>query len=121
MFLGPCPVGLEVNHIDGDKRNNRVANLEYVTRSENHLHAHRLGLCKSPAIKGSDHANAILTDNQVLAIRKQAQTMTYQQVADEFGVCRSCVGQIARGTAWKHLGGPRRPRNRTVHTTGAAV
>jgi hypothetical protein len=43
-FLGIRPDGLQCNHKDGIKTNNRVENLEYVTPSENMLHSYRIGL-----------------------------------------------------------------------------
>ena len=43
-FVGSCPDGLEANHLDGDKLNNRIGNLEWITSSENMLHAFRMGL-----------------------------------------------------------------------------
>lgn len=38
-FLGDKPTGYQINHIDGDKSNNKVSNLEYITPSENMQHA----------------------------------------------------------------------------------
>lgn len=43
-FVGPRPIGFEVNHIDGDKSNNNLWNLEYVTHKQNMLHAKETGL-----------------------------------------------------------------------------
>lgn len=40
-FLGPCPDGCVVNHIDSDRNNSVPLNLEYITPSENTKHAIR--------------------------------------------------------------------------------
>jgi hypothetical protein len=45
-FAGARPERLEINHKDGDKRNNALVNLEYVTSEQNHRHAVDTGLNK---------------------------------------------------------------------------
>ena len=43
-FIGEIQEGFTVNHIDGDKTNNNVRNLEIVTRRDNNVHAYEIGL-----------------------------------------------------------------------------
>lgn len=45
-FLENYNPKLDINHINGNKKDNRLRNLECITRSENILHARRIGLIK---------------------------------------------------------------------------
>lgn len=103
-FVGPKPPGLDVNHKDGDKGNNRLSNLEYITRSENHRHAFRLGLAKSPftGVSGDAHHNTKITDADVRALRESfAQGVSRRTLATRYGLSYYTVWDITTGRSRK--------------------
>lgn len=94
----PC-----VNHIDGNKKNNCVENLEWATYSENILHAHRNDLIK--AKKGSEVYNAKLTDEQVNYIRENYKPYDKnfggRALAKKFSVTPTTISLVVRNLHYK--------------------
>lgn len=98
-FLGPAN-GLDVNHIDGDKRNNRLSNLEYVTRRENLQHASRLGLLP----RGVERPNSKLRPSVVREIRAlRRQGMRIPEIASKYGVAPATIRSVLTGRTWAHV------------------
>ena len=102
----PIPDNLEMNHKDGNPRNNRLNNLEVVTRQENTLHAGRVlkVLGKKPQ-RGELNASAKLTAEQVMEMRNlwKARAMTQQMLANKYQVAQSTISGIVLGKSWAHL------------------
>jgi hypothetical protein len=98
-FLGPRPPGQDVNHMDGDKLNNRASNLEYVSRRENLNHASKLGLLRV----GEAFGRSPLKDDDILTIRKLALSMRVGVIAKMFGVSYPTVYDIVLRKTWKHV------------------
>ena len=89
---------LQVNHKDGKKSNNHLSNLEWVTPSQNKVHAYYV-LGKGI---GSKHGSAKLTEEQVLAIR-QIEGRSQQSIANEYGVSQAVISSILRRETWTHI------------------
>jgi hypothetical protein len=103
VFLpSPIPAGLEINHRDGNKANLRSENFEWVTRSENLRHAHRMGLLPT-TFKKYSAGNPKLTEEQVRQIRQLNGSMDTVQVAKLFGVYRTTVSKIWKHKSWARV------------------
>lgn len=100
-FLGEIPEGLAVNHINGDKTDNNLDNLEVVTYSENMKHAYKLGLCCS---QGSNNSMSKVTEEDVIVMYDMFKRgCNNKEVASKFGLHDRYVSLIRHGKRWKIL------------------
>lgn len=95
----------EVNHIDGNRNNNNMLNLEWVTPKENIFHAVRTGLIKS----GSDSYRSKLTEDIVKVIRKEYQKSYTKSVfsmgffAKKYSVSKGTIQDLLSRKTWKQI------------------
>ena len=91
-----------VNHKDGNKRNNRVDNLEWCTRSENMKHAYDHGLKNSDGVK---NGRCKLTESDVLFVRdnfrRGDKACGCAALAKRFGVVRQTISAVVNGQNWR--------------------
>ena len=98
----PNPNNLpEVNHIDGVKSNNRVDNLEWVTKKENQQHEVRVLKQRN----GEKNCKNKLKKEEVIEIYNLCKEgkLLYKEIAKIYGVIPEQIHRIAKGVNWKDL------------------
>lgn len=99
-FLGPPPKpDMQVNHIDANKLNNAVSNLEWVTPQQNTRHAMALGL--TPV--GERCGRSRLSAAQVRLIRAAPPAVSTNALATIFKVKWSSIENIRTRKTWRHI------------------
>jgi hypothetical protein len=99
-FVGPCPEGMEGCHNNGNKADNRIANLRWDTPTNNSLDRNAHGT----DIRGSQIPWAKLTEEQIPAIRQRlAAGDEVKKVAADFGVHKETIRSVQAGRTWRHV------------------
>ena len=91
----------EINHMDGDKLNNRVENLEWCTSEMNNAHAMAAGL----NLYGEKVLHSKMTGYGVFQARLMYATTSigFKRLAKLYGVDRNVIREIINGKAWRHI------------------
>ncbi len=99
-FIGKSD--LDVNHKDGNKKNNNISNLEYCNRSENVLHAFRNNL--ATPMRGSRNPKAKIDEIKALTIKTLLMTgIGPCKVSRDFNVSINITKDISIGKTWNHI------------------
>ena len=95
------PENLEfINHKDGEKKNNKINNLEWVTRQENEKHAFETGLKNST---GSHNVMAKINESDAIIIFSKKGLESLIKLSIEYNVCKDTISRIWHKKTWKHI------------------
>lgn len=100
-FIHPRIGNMTINHKDGNKRNNSVNNLEYLSVKDNIHH----NMPSGNYLVGEKHYRAKMKESQVLEIRRKYQgtRKSLVELSNEYGVSTHSISAIVYRINWRHI------------------
>lgn len=99
-FLGPRPEGYQINHKNSIRDDNRLANLEYCTASENISHSYRTKIRKTNF--GHDHPKSTVTAEMLPVIWSMIKAgKINKEIAEFFQIDPSTISRIKSHNIWR--------------------
>lgn len=98
-FVGDPLPAMVANHINGNKADNRIINLEWCTQLQNSKHARVNGLVGSN--RGMKWKQ--LSANKVREIRKKYGTVKTADLAKQFNVSQNTISRVGLGQTFKNI------------------
>lgn len=98
-FCGPRPDGMESCHGNGDRADNRIENLRWDTRANNHADKKLHGTLA----RGERCGKSKLTEADVRFARAMKGVISTSEIARRLGVVRRTVAHIFNGDTWSHV------------------
>lgn len=93
---------LQVNHIDGNKLNNKLSNLEWCTNQENRIHAVKLGL--AARLVGEDNPASKLLESQAIdIINDLLNHVPYSKIMEKYDISKATICAIKNKRNWTYL------------------
>lgn len=103
IYSGDIPEKLQINHIDANKFNNDISNLELVTNTQNHSHAASMGLMNY--CQAEDNGQSKLKNDDVVEIRKTYSTggVTITDLASKYCVSKTAISYAIKQKTYKSV------------------
>ena len=99
-FLEPVEGDVEVNHIDGDKLNNKVSNLEWISHSDNLTHFH----ANNNSNSGERNNLSVLKDKDIANIREMSSNgVSSKEISLLYKVDYKTIWRIVTHQTWKYV------------------
>ena len=95
---------MQINHIDGDKSNNKLSNLELCTASYNVKHSYDVLKRKASGVAGDRHGMTKLKNEDVFKIREEhSEKRNVSELAKKYKVGKSTIIRIVSRKSWRHI------------------